>query len=207
MSTKHISIVIGLVLVTIAKSNAQNVKFGLLGGYDIVNIYQTSLPPHAIGPPYDPMMSYNFNFLISMKSKGIWGFSVEPGLIQKGGSLGVQNSCRAELNYINMPILADIYVLRKLFFSFGPEFAYMINAKADYPDSIEDISSIYKEKFELSGLIATNYMISNKIAIGLRYNHGLTSIRKVPLYGDNWEILGIGKQYNRYFQFNVRFSF
>ena len=202
MKAKLISIVIGLILFSVLKSNAQNLRFGLLGGYDIVTIHQTPLDPQLNGQPYDPIMSYNINSFISLKSKGIWGISVEPGLIQKGGLL---YKSRAELKYLQMPLSADIYILQRLYFSIGPEFAYMISAKAINPSSIQDISEIINKKFEFSGSIGINYMIEKRMGIGLKYNHGLTFIYKSPQYGDNWEILRWLYYYNEYFQLRVSF--
>jgi hypothetical protein len=202
MKAKLISILIGLILVSVPKSNAQNLRFGLFGGYDIVTIHQTPLDPQLNGQPYDPIMSYNINGFISLKSTGIWGISVEPGLIQKGGLL---YKSKAELKYLQMPLLADIYILQRLYFSIGPEFAYMISAKAINPNSIQDISEIINKKFEFSGSIGINYMIGKKMGIGLKYNHGLTYIYKSPQYGDNWEILRWLYYYNEYFQLRVSF--
>ena len=48
MNKKFISIIMGLVLFIGASSNAQNLKFGLLGGLSIVNIYMTPLEPRRL---------------------------------------------------------------------------------------------------------------------------------------------------------------
>jgi len=202
MKAKLILIVIGLILVSVPKSNAQNLRFGLLGGFDIVTIHQTPLDPHQIGQPYDPIKSYNINCYISLKSKGIWGISIEPGLIQKGG---LNYKSRTELKYLQMPIFIDIYILQRLSLSFGPEFAYMLSAKSINPNSIANISGIYDRKFEFSGSIGINYILGKRIGIGLKYNHGLTTILKSPQYGDNWEILGWQNNYNEYFQLKLSF--
>ena len=209
MNKKFISIIIGSVLVIGVSSNAQNLKFGLLGGIDLVNIYMTPLEPRQIGQPYGNMRAFNINCFISYKNQRFWGFSIEPGFIQKGGSQGVQQRCRLELNYFQIPILADVYILQKLYLSIGPEFSYMISAKfinVD-PDFTNSVYSNYKDKIELSGLIGIKYMITQRIDLGLRYNHGISPLIKVPLFGYNHVILGKAKMYNQYFQINVGFHF
>jgi hypothetical protein len=202
MKRKLILIVIGLILVFVPESNAQNLRFGLLGGYDIVTIHQIPLDTQLNEQPYDPIMSYNINGFISLKNKGLWGISFEPGLMQKGGLL---YKSRAELKYLQMPLSVDVYILHRLYFSFGPELAYMISAKAINPNSVQDISGIINKKFEASGSIGINYMIGKRIGIGLKYNHGLTYIYKSPQYGDNWEILHWLHYFNEYFQVRVSF--
>ena len=199
-----------LVLVTIEKSNAQDFHFGILGGFDKVNIHQKPKFPNAKGPPYRPMESYNFNCFISYKSNSFWGFCVEPGFIQKGGSNGVNNCCRWELNYLQIPFSTDIYVLPRLFISIGPEVSYLLSAKAvnDYPGHVhtDDMSSIYKYKFELSGLAGINFRVNKVLDIGLRYNHGFTNIAKIDVTifdGPNWYIFPV-KQKSQYLQIRVR---
>jgi len=152
-------------------------------------------------------MSYNVNCVISYKKHDRWGFSVEPGLIQKGALGGVQLRSKIELKYFQMPTLANIYFLHKFFISIGPEFSFLIDSRYINPKSTIDASSVYK-KFELSGLIGINYMITKSFDFGLRYSRGLTYIMKMPLYGNSiygnyWEVVGIAKQYNECLQLTV----
>jgi hypothetical protein len=201
MKARHISIMLWLILVSVPILNAQDLRYGLLGGFDVVTIRQTPLAPHQLFT-INPITSYNINGFLSFKSKGVWGISIEPGLIQKGG---LNYKSRVEFKYLQMPIFVDIYILRRLSLSIGPEFAYMISAKSINPNSISNISGIYDRKFEFSGSIGLNYILGKRIGIGLKYNHGLTTILKSPLYGDNWEILGWQNNYNEYFQLKLSF--
>ena len=72
------------------------------------------------------------------------------------------------------------------------------------PDFTGNVYSDYKDKIELYGLVGINYKITQRIDLGLRYNHGISPLKKVPLYGDKFEILGQAKMYNQYFQFVVK---
>ena len=206
MNKKFISIIMGFALFIGASLNAQKLKFGLLGGLDIVNIYMTPLEPRQIGQPYGNMRAFNINCFVSYKNKGFWGFSIEPGFIQKGGTQGAQQRDRLELNYLQIPTLAHLYIFQKLYLSIGPEFSYMISAKfiSFYTDFTANIYSDYKDKIELSGLAGVNYKITQWIDLGLRYNHGISPLRKVPLYGDKFKILGQAKMYNQYYQLVVK---
>ena len=203
MKNKLILIMIGLLLVSIPELTSQDLRFGLLGGFDLVTIHRIPKDPHQTERPYDPITSYNINCFFSLKSKGIWGITVEPGVIQKGG---LTYKSRAELRYFQMPISADVYILRRLCFSIGPEFSYLVSAKSINPSSIDDISGIFNKNFEFSGAIGLKIFLAKKIAIGFRYNHGLTFIHKSPQYGDNWEIVRWLYDYNEYFQFTIGYN-
>ncbi len=210
MIIKYLLVLIGFVLITSSNSNAQNLNIGLSTGYDVVNILQKPWDPSATGPPFRHTKSYNLNCFISYKAKGVWEFSLEPGFMQKGAVNGVNNMCSWEFNYLQIPVLADVYILNWFLVSVGPEFSYMLNAKAIsvYPGHTQkdDVSSLYNRKFELSAFIGIKFMITNGIGVGFGYNHGLIYITRVPFYGDQSQIIGWGRQYNQYLQLKLSFK-
>lgn len=191
--------------------NAQDFKIGVLAGFDMVNSDLPNKPDsYRDLRIFYPMVSFNANLYIGYKSAGLLGFSAEPGFIRKGGIQQYnkntkEDDLRFNLNYIQVPILANIQLTQNLFFSVGPEFAYLISAKIrymKYPDVKANYSEFYDKKFEASGLIGINYNIIANIDIGLRYNHGLTYTNEIE-YPDN---LGMIKVYNQYIQFIVRYK-
>jgi hypothetical protein len=196
------------ILISILSCPAQDFKFGVLAGLDLSTTQQTNLPDNLSEFwDVDPMITFNVNGYAGYKSAGIWGISVEPGFIQKGALHKSDDSkARFQLNYIHMPVLGDIYLLDKLFISVGPEFGWMINAKAKADDYTNDITEIYKNhRYELSGLIALNYELNEHLDIGIRYNHGLTNISKITYTDQLGNVTGESKEYNQYFQIILRF--
>ena len=198
MKAKLLLIIIGVGLIALVNTYAQNLNIGLSAGYDNVNIHVIPELSSLVKQPYGHRNSFNINCSISYRSRGIFGFSVEPGFIQKGASI---SKSRLEFNDLQLPLLADVYVLHKFCLSIGPEFSYMISAKIvnPIPPYTDDLSHRYN-KFELSGLIGVNYMITKDIGIRISYNHGLTNIDKLPVYGDKWEVVRWVNLYNQYMQ-------
>ena len=212
MKTKTIWLTFALILFSGLSLKAQDIKFGVLAGLDVAKAHMTNIPDIAKdATAYYPMISFNINGYAGYKSAGFWGLSVEPGFIQKGGVVqydkdSQDDDVRFQLFYAQLPILADFYITDKFFASIGPEFAYLINAKAKSKDHSNDIWSFYDNYFEISGLIGLNYNIIEKVDIGLRYSHGITYTRKITWTDENGKPLGESKEYNQYFQLIVRFK-
>ena len=202
----------GFLLMFNANLFAQEFTFGLVGGLDIANSRLTNIPDE-IGDYrlYHPMLSFNANGHIGYKSAGFWGISLEPGYIQKGGVIQYDkddrnDDVRYQLNYVQIPLLADFYLSDKISISVGPEFAYLINAKVKSNGESRNIPNYYDKNFELSGIVGFNYNLHKYFDIGLRYNHGLTYTGKITWTDKNNDFLGESKEYNQYFQLFFRFK-
>jgi len=207
MKTKTIWIIFGLLLITGLRLNAQGIKFGFLVGYDISKNSFTDMPDNPLNPKYYPMISFNVNGYMGYKSTGLLGFSVEPGFIRKGYSQKFQaGKVRYQLQYLQMPVLADIYITEKLFLSVGPEIAYLLNTRVKTKNDAYLSNYLYKRQFELSGIIGLNYKITEKVDFGFRYNHGLTNTREIIYTDDQGLLIAKPKEFNQYFQLIVRYK-
>ncbi len=88
---------------------------------------------------------------------------------------------RMRLNYLNLPILAKIYLIGdQLSLDLGPQVGFMLNAKewmkADGETGTEDQTDLFKT-VDVSAAMGLSYNIGNIILQG-RYNLGLTDIVK-----------------------------
>ena len=184
------------------KLHAQEFKYGFEAGFDIANSHVTNLPKG--GRLYYPMISYNFNGYLGFNTNGMIGVSIEPGFIQKGGLQKGNPDIRFQNNYIQIPILVDFYVTDRIFISIGPEFSYLMNAKAKLTNISNDITQLYDRRKELSALVGLNYNFYKWLAVGFRYNHGLTYTTKIQLANEYGDIIGEIKEYNQYFQLLLR---
>jgi len=81
---KNILIIIGLILTSFINSNSQNFEFGIKTGFGIANVHWTNIDDKESVSNISPTFSYSINGIINYKSKGFWGFSIEPGIIKKG---------------------------------------------------------------------------------------------------------------------------
>ena len=208
MKSKTFWMLFGLLLFSGMKLCSQNFKFGFIAGMDIAKSYLKD-KPDIQNLDYFPMISYNLNGYIGYKSSRLWGLSVEPGFIQKGFVFKNEQygNIRSQINYIQLPMLLDIYLTKKICLSAGPEIAYMINAKLKdkvNPGSGNNTDS-YDKRFELSGIIGLNYKITEKIGVNFRYNRGLTYTRELTQFANLVNSNDIPKEYNQYFQLSVRY--
>ena len=202
MNKRLCILLIFLIVISGFKLLAQEFKYGFEAGFDIANSHMTNLPKGE--RLYYPMISYNFNGYLGYKINGLFGASIDPGFIQKGGLQKGNTDIRFQYNYIQIPILVDLFVTDRFFISIGPEFAYLINAKAKSANNSNDITQYYDRRKELSALVGLNYNLNKWLDIGLRYNHGLTYTSKIILANENGDIIGEMKEYNQYFQLFLR---
>jgi hypothetical protein len=192
--------------------NAQSFKYGIVGGFDIVKAYTTNSDIRGDElRVYDPMISFNANGYLGYKSTGTWGISIELGFIQKGGvqkynTETKEDDIRFQLNYIQIPLLFDLYLTDRFFVSVGPEIAYMINAKAKSIETSNNIRDLYNRNVEFSGLIGLNYNIIKNIDLGIRYNHGISYISRVIFLDTDSNTDTYSNEYNQYIQAFLRFK-
>ena len=105
-----------------------------------------------------------------------------------GGALYSQQGCewsedgRTETNkldYINIPVLANVYVVKNLAVKFGVQPAFNVNSKAKASQGDSSIQGSIEgiKTFDFSIPIGLSYEYKN-IVIDGRYNFGLTKINK-----------------------------
>ena len=192
-------------------TKAQELKFGGISGVMVSKAFfkNSSATDLYETDDIDSRVSFNVNAFVAYKNSERWGISVEPGFIQKGFSLPVENGtiqgdAKIRLNYIQLPVLAEFYATKKLYFSVGPEFAYLLNAKYKMQEKT-DITDIYDNRFEVSGLAGVNYNIYKNFDIGLRYSRGLTKTSGIIFMNEQGEYTGESKEFNQYLQFILKF--
>jgi len=193
-----------LVCLSLMRIEAQNFKFGFVAGFVAANAHSISNPERYTDyRVFYPMAALNVNGLIRYKkSDQNWGFSVEPGLIQKGGLIHIlDQKSRFRLNYFQLPVLAEIRLTDQLFLAAGPEFAYLLTSKG-----IGAFSQFKEKAFEISGMVGLHYRITEALDIGLRYNHAITSNSVLTWSDETGQPVGQSEIYNQYIQLVFRFK-
>ena len=223
---KKITLLTIVFLTMFAQINGQekNINFGLQTGINLVNIQIVGDKYDIYGTDedlisYNPALSFNINAYIEFQREGIWNLSLEPGYIRKGAIenfFGSTEDYRLNLNYIQMPILANFKIHRRTSLSIGPEIGYLINAKVRERGSSNqsfDISHSYEDYrrflLELTGLIGLNYEIFEQTEIGIRYNHGILYNKRSVWYSHpiGGQPTGtIIKETNQYLQLLIRYK-
>ena len=211
MTFKYFLLLVSLLIFMSGVTIAQELQFGGLTGISASKAFSKNSSPEIYETDdINPRVSFNVNAFVAYKTSERWGVSVEPGFIQKGFSLPVetgttQGDAKIRLNYIQLPVLAEFYATQKLYFSVGPEFAYLLNARYKMQEKT-DITDIYDNRFEVSGLAGVNYNIYQNFDIGLRYSRGLTKTTGIIFTNSAGEYAGESKEFNQYLQFIVKFK-
>ena len=223
---KKLTLFILVFFTLFARTNGQekNKIFGFQAGINLVNIQIMGEKYVIPGTDqelisYKPAISFNINAYIEFQREGIWNLSLEPGFIRKGALENIFESTeyyRLNLNYIQMPILANFKIHRRTSLSIGPEIGYLINAKVrerGISNQSFDISHSYKDSqrflLELTGLIGLNYEIFDQTEIGIRYNHGILYNKRSVWYSHpigGQPTGALVKETNQYLQLLFRYK-
>ena len=86
---------------------------------------------------------------------------------------------KAKLNYLNIPIVADFYVLPGFALKTGVQFGFLASAKTNDTDIKDDM-----KKFNFSIPVGLSYEYKN-VVLDLRYNISVTKVNKEPDNDDN----------------------
>ncbi|WP_031425645.1 porin family protein [Flavimarina sp. Hel_I_48] len=135
-------------------------------------------------------------------------FSIQPEVMYSGQGftiaqrdqdnfLDTDDNTEYQLDYINVPVLAKIYLVEGLSVQAGPSFNFKVNEEIDYAplDDDGDINVDEAKGFEVGGVVGLEYKLSSGIFIQGRYNYGFT------------DILDQGDVHNSVFQAGLGFMF
>ena len=163
----------GFNLATVTDADDASMKFGLVAGADL--IYQVNEP-----------LAISFGVLYSMQGA--------KAKVKEGG-VTVKNTLN--MDYVNIPILANFYVTRGLALKAGiqPGFNVKHRMKADVNGNSAESDIPNFKSFDFAIPIGISYEISNFV-IDARYNLGLTKL---------WDQEGSSSK-NSVFQFTLGYK-
>ena len=102
----------------------------------------------------------------------------------EGVSMKVKD-LKIETSYINVPVIANIYILDGFALKTGVQFGYLASAKIKGEFSAEGMTEKLDEsckddfnKFDLSIPVGLSYEFKNHIVLDARYNFGLSKVNK-----------------------------
>ena len=102
----------------------------------------------------------------------------------EGVSMKVKD-LKIETSYINVPVIANIYILDGFALKTGVQFGYLTSAKLKGEFSAEGMTEKLDEsckddfnKFDLSIPVGLSYEFKNHIVLDARYNFGLSKVNK-----------------------------
>ena len=169
---KKIIIIIMIISYTI--TNAQKSKkeegivFGIKGGLNISNF---------IGDIKDNTFRTSVHLGIFSEIMVNDRFSIQPEILYSGQGFSGSSEpgfSRSKYNYINIPVLAKIYVADRISVEAGPQIGFLLSAK-ERTDN--DNITIKNQKIVDFGLnLGLAYDLKNGVFFQTRYNLGLSNI-------------------------------
>lgn len=104
-------------------------------------------------------------------------FSVQPELLYSGQGFSGSTTpgfSRSKYDYINLPILAKIYIAEKISVEAGPQIGFLVSAKQRTTDDNVKISDQKTVDFGLN--LGLAYDLKNGMFFQTRYNLGLSNV-------------------------------
>ncbi|MSP84348.1 MAG: PorT family protein [Flavobacteriaceae bacterium] len=146
----------------------EGITFGLKGGLNVSN-FAGDIKDNSIRTSVH--LGVFSEIMISDK------FSLQPELLYSGqgySGSAMPGFSRSKYDYINLPVLAKIYIAEKISIEAGPQIGFLVSAKQRTTDDNDKISDQKTVDFGLNFGLA--YDLKNGIFFQTRYNLGLSNV-------------------------------
>lgn len=175
-------------------------QFGIKGGANFSNLYTEDVDDNNV------LTSFNAGIFTTFPLTNSIAFQPELLYSIKGSELEYNNAfasgtAKFKLNYIELPLLLKLNLVKNFNIHAGPYFAYLVDAQiTNESDSGSfDFENNYDNddfnKFD-TGLAAGVGIDLDKVGIGLRYNYGLSTVGKERTVGGQTYTIPDGKNSN-----------
>lgn len=178
------AIVFASALTANAQSEADNTNdmspsFGIKGGVNFATV---------TGDDFDsPDMRTSFHVgavaefpladMFSLQAEGVYSSKGFKSNID-GGIIGGDGDIEYQLDYIDVPVLAKIYVTKGLSFEVGPQFSFLVNEEidSDPTDDPGDLETNEAENFDFGVAGGLTFQTDMGLFATGRYTYGMTEI-------------------------------
>jgi hypothetical protein len=150
----------------------EGIVFGLKGGLNVSN-FSGEISDNSLRTSVH--LGIFSEIIVSDK------FSLQPELLYSGQGFSGSNTpgfSRSKYDYVNIPVLAKIYLTEKLSIEAGPQIGFLISAKEK---TETDKLTIQNQKTVDFGLnLGLAYDLKNGVFFQTRYNLGLSNVNSGP---------------------------
>jgi hypothetical protein len=103
-------------------------------------------------------------------------FSLQPELVYslQGAAKDINREFRLNYHYLNLPVIARMYVYHDASFHLGLQYGFLLKAVDRDNINNDDITDSVN-RHDLAGVIGFGYTLSEKLVFDLRYNIGFTN--------------------------------
>ncbi|ALM48423.1 hypothetical protein AMR72_05625 [Flavobacterium psychrophilum] len=114
-----------------------------------------------------------------------------------GGFLGGEGKAEYQLDYVNVPVLAKVYLIEGLSLEVGPQFSFKVNEEIDIDANADDGDFDLNEAKDFEFGVAAGLTFQTKVGLFAsgRYNLGLTDIFENSDAKNSVFQLGIGYKF------------
>ena len=154
-------------------TNAQQIKYGVKAGVNLANVS---------GDVEDNKMKIGFNAGAFARLSLTDVISLQPELLlstqgakEKGSFEGVSYEVKNNVTYLNIPVLAQYNTASGFYGETGPQFGFLLSAKAKTDDGKQDIKDGLKT-LDLSWAFGVGYLTQSNVGVNVRYNLGLSNM-------------------------------
>lgn len=170
-----------LLIITFNTLNAQDFYLGLKTGIGVSDFQYDGSSAENLSPKIMPnaALTYNYRF-----PESIFGMNIETGYSNRGANIDSEN-LDYRLNFVDLPIMLDIYLFEFVRLNVGGEMSYLASAKNRLDDgSKEDVTRNFDQRTVFSALAGVNLSMTYFMDLGVRYNYPLTNVsQNDPLLG------------------------
>lgn len=154
-------------------TKAQDIKYGVKAGLNLANV---------AGDVEGNKMKIGFNAGGFARISVTETISFQPELLlstqgakEKGSYAGVSYEGKNNLTYLNIPLLAQYNTTSGFYGETGPQFGFLVSAKAKSDGEKVDIKDNLKT-LDLSWAFGVGYLTQSNVGVNVRYNLGLSNI-------------------------------
>jgi hypothetical protein len=179
--------------------NAQKPHLGFKGGLNMYNLLYKG------GGRTDYKAGFNAGMLAHIHITN--HFAIQPEVVysRQGGIEKIRNiEHKLNLNYINVPVLAQYMFGKGYRIEAGPQVGFLVNAREKYSSPALDLNA--KEAFkkvDYSLAVGFGYLTHTKIGFDVRWLFGLNNINQ-PDYNTTLPTYNNGGQLTLFYQFDHR---
>ncbi|WP_294822413.1 porin family protein [uncultured Flavobacterium sp.] len=194
------ALLLGAAAVSNAQEDASNadsmaISFGVKGGVNFATV-----TGNDVDSP-DSRTSFHVGVVAEFPLADIFSIQAEALYSGQGFDFDFEgpdgDKAEFQLDYINVPVLAKVYVVKGLSIEAGPQFSFLVNEEADLnPNSDDgDFDLNEAETFEFGVAAGLTFQTEMGLFATGRYNVGLTEIYKDVDAKNSVFQLGIGYKF------------
>ncbi|MEZ7495358.1 porin family protein [Leeuwenhoekiella aequorea] len=150
--------------------------FGIKGGVNFANFTGDG------GDGFDDdnaRTSFNIGALVEIPVTE--RFAIQPEVFYSGQGFDLvqrddEQDTEFQLNYINVPVLAKLYLVKGLYVEAGPQIGFLVDSQLDGPNGSVDIDEDNFNDIDFGGAVGLGYKFDGGLYLNGRYTQGFSDV-------------------------------